>query len=143
MDITGVVGIAIKCWLAWISVSYIANFLKLTHRPLLECYPYEVDVRWKSITKNLVFYFVLSLVIVAVHVGIWSSTGLSESKYIAKFALIVALCHGALASYLVLRNRKREDRRPMAAVVLYWHLLCGLYVALVIEMEIMERWLFS
>lgn len=143
MGLTSLFGMAIKCCLSWIAVSYIANYVKLTKEPLLECYPFKLAGRWKSIFSNIIFYLILSLIIVSLHVSIWSFVKLGEASYITSFAMFVALCHGVLAAYLVLRNRKREERKPMAMVVLYWHLLCGLFVGLVIEMDLLEKWLIQ
>jgi hypothetical protein len=141
MEISGILGMSLKCWFSWISICYIANYIELTHQPLLEIYPFSPKGKWKAIICNLLFYYALSFVIVGLHVTIWSSTGLDESDYVTKLAIFVAVIHGAIAAYLILRNRKKDDRKPMAAAVMYWHILCGLFVGIVLEIDILQKWL--
>jgi SNF family Na+-dependent transporter len=141
MDYKGVLLMATKCWFSWIAVTYITSYIKLTNTPILELYPFKKESRWKSILLNLVFYFALSLVICAAHIFLWSATAINESGFVPHIALFAALLHGTLASYLVLKDRSKKDRQPLAAVVLYWHLLCGLFLGLVIEMDLMEKWI--
>jgi uncharacterized membrane protein len=141
MEIQSIIFMSIKCWLSWIAVTYIANYLKLTRTHILEIYPFTKEKRWKSILLNLSFYWVLSLVICIVHIFIWSSIDLDESGYVSHMALFAAVLHGTLAAYLVFRDRSKKDRYPLAAVIMYWHLLCGLFLAFIMEMDILGKWL--
>ena len=141
MDIQAIILMSIKCWLSWIAVTYIANHLKFTRTHILEIYPFTKEKRWKAILLNLSFYWVLSIVICIVHILIWSSIDLDESGYVSHMALFAAVLHGTLAAYLVFRDRSKDDRYPLAAVIMYWHLLCGLFLAFIMEMDILGKWL--